>query len=46
MRPGELRDSAQDLGRHSLETEMACTYAAAGGGAEQKRIGMVGETGP
>jgi ATP-dependent DNA ligase len=30
MSPGELRDSARDLGRHSLETEMACTHVAAG----------------
>jgi hypothetical protein len=43
MSPGELRDRARDLGRHSLETEMG-VYAC-GGGAEQKRVGMVGRDG-
>jgi hypothetical protein len=44
MSPGELRDSARDLGRHSLGTEVACVYAF-GGGAGQKRIGMIGRDG-
>ena len=43
MSPGELRDRARDLGRHSLETEMACTHAAAG--PSRSVSGMVGENG-